>query len=737
MAAPVISPQQVSGNQVRPDHGSRREHMSIKIKYLLITLFLAVILVIAGIIYNSTKIITEKTVESHQQSIVSEAAKTVELWLEQRLDIIEATAAAVQQITIAQDSQTLRLLKMAMKAGNFSDVYIGLADGTMIDGADWPPPKGYDPRIRPWYKTAVAENKIAFTTPYVDMTTNKMVIAIVKPLYVNNDFKGVISSDIILDTLEENVMNVKIGRSGYTFVIGSQGTVLIHPDQSLLMKTKIQEIDPSLHGILDYFKKSPSGSYYYTHLGKEKILSFKRLSNTGWYLCTTVQREEAYQLARNTAMLFAMEIVLKTLGALAILTLFVVSGSAFALLISRHRFRITVQKHNLLMSGKEKDLKGEIIRRKEVEARYQTLFNVATNAILLSKHFSYIECNEKAMDLFGYDLEGIIGKSMLDLSPAIQQDGQESKIKFDKIISSVIAGEQKFFKWTFQRSNGKEFPAKVSIQMLQLDKEMVILSSIWDISKQADAEHQLIQAQKMAAMGEMLSAIAHQWRQPLNALSAYISSLPSAFYNQMLTKEFIEKLVKEADSQIQFMSRTINDFRQYFLPSKTKQHFDLFDSIHSAVKLINPQLKQKAISLQIYDREDKQQLFVFGYKNEFVHVLVNIISNAKDAIEDKQKDLKKGNVDPRIDLFVTTRNGYVSLAVSDNGCGVPEQLLTKIFTPYFTTKGTATGTGIGLYMAKTIVEKEMDGSIFVENKKDGATFVIRLPLSDIKGTDHA
>jgi signal transduction histidine kinase len=284
----------------------------------------------------------------------------------------------------------------------------------------------------------------------------------------------------------------------------------------------------------------------------------------------------------------------------------------------------------------------------------------------------------------------------------------------------------------FQRSDGKEFPTQVSLQMLRLDKEMVLLSSIWDISRRAEAEQQLIQAQKMAAMGEMLSAIAHQWRQPLNALSTYIASLPSAFYNQMITREFIDKLVNEADSQIQFMSRTINDFRQYFHPSKNKQAFDVFDSIQSAVKLIMPQLKQKTICLQIHKPRHTKTFFVYGYKNEFVHVLVNILSNAKDAILEKQNSTKTDPADPRIDIFVNGTDGYVTLVISDNGCGVPRHLLTKIFTPYFTTKGTATGTGIGLYMAKTIVEKEMNGSILVENNSDGASLIIRLPLMSDK-----
>ncbi|MBU2453039.1 MAG: HAMP domain-containing histidine kinase, partial [Proteobacteria bacterium] len=198
-------------------------------------------------------------------------------------------------------------------------------------------------------------------------------------------------------------------------------------------------------------------------------------------------------------------------------------------------------------------------------------------------------------------------------------------------------------------------------------------------------------------------------------------------------KEFIEKMVKESDSQIQFMSRTINDFRQYFRPSKTKQTFEVQDTVRSAVKLINPQLKQNAITLQINEVLDAKELFVFGYKNEFVHVLVNIISNAKDAILEQQEKTRNIEIPRRIDIYVEKQNNTVVLKIKDTGCGIPDLSLTKIFTPYFTTKGIATGTGIGLYMAKMIVEKEMQGQISVENMSDGARFIISLPLSDLKG----
>ena len=704
--------------------------------YLLVGVIMVVVSILATATYFGTKTITEKTVESHQQSIVSEAAKTVELWLSQHLRIVEATAETVKQVPIGNNAETLRILKMAIKAGNFSDVYIGLADGEMIDGADWVPPEGYDPRVRPWYRRAVEADRITLTTPYVDMTTNKNVIAIVKPLVLDNAFVGVISSDIVLDTLKQNVMNVKIGSSGYSFIVNHQGTFLIHPDESLLMTAAIQDLDHSLRPILDLFHSKASGSFYYNYKGEEKMLSFQKLTRTDWYLCTTVLKKEAYDLAENTALLFAMDMVFKILGVVIALLITAICGSGFILLVSKQRFDKMVREHKEVLSGKDEDLKGEIHRRKEIETRYQTLFNVATNAIVLSKNSRLIECNEKAMDMFGFDRDGIVGKSLLELSAKIQQDGQESASKFARFMEDLADEGQGVFEWTFVREDGVEFPAEVGVKTLLLESEKVTLYSIWDISRRANAEHELRQAQKLAAMGEMLSAIAHQWRQPLNALSTYIASLRPAFYNDVISKDFIDKLVTESESQIQYMSSTINDFRQYFRPSKTKTVFSVGEAVGSAVKIIRQQLKQNAIRLDIVGLEKHGDLRVFGYQNEMVHVLVNLISNAKDAINEKREQKPEDGQEQRIELRVNADADTAIITISDTGCGIPESLLPKIFTPYFTTKGTATGTGIGLYMAKQIVEKEMKGRIAAHNTENGARFEIELPLSELKGESN-
>jgi len=342
------------------------------------------------------------------------------------------------------------------------------------------------------------------------------------------------------------------------------------------------------------------------------------------------------------------------------------------------------------LTGISEDLQWNINKLKDVETSYQTLFNVANDAILLSKGLQYLECNEKAVEMFGFPRAEVIGMNMLDFSPEFQPNGRGSMGMADKIIEIANSGEQQFFEWTFLRSDGTEFAAEVGLKVLRLDNQELTLSSIRDISKRVNAEKQLRQAQKMAAMGEMLGAIAHQWRQPLNTLSTYIASLQSAYYNDRINKDFVQKLTAEADTQIQFMSKTIDDFRHFFRPSKKKLPFDVVEAANSAVKLMQAQLKQSEIELRVKHEDIRQPLVVYGYQSEFVHVLVNILANARDAIEDRLLQDPAG-VARLVEIDIVNRGKEVIIRVKDYGCGIPKHLLAKIFDPYFTTKATLSG----------------------------------------------
>jgi len=693
---------------------------------ILLAVFSVLILVVVGVTYRSTTVLVDQTIADHQQTTAAEAAEMTEIWLGQQTRLLNATAASTSALPLTDNPETQRQLKLAMQAGHFSDVYIGTTAGTLIDGADWVPGPDYDPRRRPWNRRAVETGTTSFTTPYIDFVTNELVIALVTPIKVGGTFRGVMGADTVLDTLVANLAAIKIGETGYAFIVTDKGTILVHPNQDYVLKVRLQDTDPSLAGILDDFARSPAGTLSYQLNGATQILAYRKISGSSWYLCTTIPRAEAYTIARKTTMLFAAEMVQKVLGVLALATLLLVVGSVLSLSLFRRQYSDTLQKQREEITGINQDLAWNISKRKELEKHYQTLFNVANDGILVSKELTCIECNEKATEVFGLARLGLIGRSLVELSPTVQPDGQESLARFGRILEAANAGRHQVFEWTFCRADGSEFPAEVSLKTLQLDQEQLCLSSIRDISKRVNAEQQLRQAQKMAAMGEMLGAIAHQWRQPLNTLSTYIASLPSAQYNHLINKNFIDTLVAGADAQIQFMSKTIDDFRHFFRPSKNREAFDVARAVDNAIKLLEPTLRQHAIRLALDIDEAGRPFVVQGFPSEFVHVVVNIIANARDAIVERRTC--EAMAEPgEIRVAIQGTKEAILVRVCDNGGGIPAHLLGKIFTPYFTTKGTTTGTGIGLYMAKMIVEKEMCGALLVDNLNPGAQMTIRLP----------
>jgi len=706
-------------------------------KTLLVVAGCAVVILVATFVnYRITQHVVEKTVIAQQEELAGKAVSTVEIWLNQQMKILDAAAAAVSRANLSDDPQTMQLLHMAMQAGHFTDVYIGTPGGRLIDGARWTPPAHYDPRDRPWYKRAVATGTMSFTTPYVDLVTNELVIALVKPLTVDGKFVGVMGADTVLETLVANVLNYKQSESGFAFIVEKSGTIIVHPEKSYIMRAQLQRIEPALDGKVETFARDRVGTISYQGAdGRDNLLSFKQITGSDWFLCITVPREEAYSLTRKTTMIFAMEIVLRVLGFLLLLVLLTLSaGSAVIFLFSR-RYSTAVQQHQEELHGISRDLEWNITKRMEVETYYKTLFNVANDAILISNDLEYVECNQKAVEMFGLPREELLKKTILDCSPEFQPDGVKSRDRLAEILRDSLGGKQNVFRWSFVRADGVEFPASVGLTSFTLNDRDLVLASIRDISKRVDAEMRLMQAQKMAAVGEMLGAIAHQWRQPLNTLSTYISSLQAAHYSGMLSKEVIERVVTGASDQISFMSKTIDNFRNFFKPSKTKGPVDILEAVISAVKLMEAQMRHNRINLTVANRTDMNSLMVFGYQGEFIHVLVNILANAKDAILDHDEQ-RQGSTDRSINITVSQTAEAAIIEIADSGGGISEHLLPKIFNPYYTTKATSSGTGLGLYMSKMIVEKEMGGEIRAENTANGANFTIILKKMEEAGSSN-
>ncbi|WP_122893213.1 cache domain-containing protein [Arcobacter peruensis] len=273
--------------------------------------------------------------------------------------------------------------------------------------------------------------------------------------------------------------------------------------------------------------------------------------------------------------------------------------------------------------------------------------------------------------------------------------------------------------------------SKKITEVIQRYQENVIRKELLleDLNKNLEKKVQvaIVEAQKkdramlhqsrLARMGTMLSMIAHQWRQPLSEVSGILMELETANKFKKVDDKMINEVVADSNKLIQFMSYTIDDFRNFFKPDKKKVDFYIEDSCMEAISLISASIKNYNIKLQY---NIKMNYEIYGYKREFAQVLLNLMSNAKDILN--QREIKN----PQINLEVDFKDGYAFVSVKDNAGGVEEEYLDLIFEPYFTTKSSAKGTGLGLYMSKMIIEKNMDGELSVKNDEDGAIFTIKI-----------
>lgn len=240
------------------------------------------------------------------------------------------------------------------------------------------------------------------------------------------------------------------------------------------------------------------------------------------------------------------------------------------------------------------------------------------------------------------------------------------------------------------------------------------LRAVEELRKQ---EQLLIRQARLAAMGEMIGNIAHQWRQPLNTLGLIVQELPRYYERNLFSKDYLEASVTRAMQVINYMSKTIDGFRNFFGPDKEKEEFNASQVLARTVSIVEAAFNQLKLRIEVNADQDA---VIYGCPNEFSQVILNILMNAKDALI--ERNIKQ----PRVLVRLFRENKRLVLTIADNAGGIEPQIMDKIFDPYFTTKGPDQGTGIGLFMSKTIIEKNMNGALTVHNTEQGAEFRIEV-----------
>ena len=269
-------------------------------------------------------------------------------------------------------------------------------------------------------------------------------------------------------------------------------------------------------------------------------------------------------------------------------------------------------------------------------------------------------------------------------------------------------------------SNYRENVEKKELELQDINKnlEKRVQKALAEAKKKDRA---MLHQSRLARMGAMLSMIAHQWRQPLSEVSGILMEIETANKFKKLDDKLLKESVDESNRLIQFMSHTIDDFRNFFKPDKKKVRFYVDDACNEAISLAGASIKSYHINL---NKKVNCNSIINGYEREFAQVMLNLISNAKDILNQREIE------NPTIDIVVDVEGKDAVITVEDNAGGVEEEHLDLIFEPYFTTKDGSKGTGLGLYMSKMIVEKNMNGEISVENSPKGAIFKVLVEMDN-------
>lgn len=407
------------------------------------------------------------------------------------------------------------------------------------------------------------------------------------------------------------------------------------------------------------------------------------------------------------------------------------------------------------MAAELRDKDVELVRS---EKKYRTYISTTPIAVLVTDFDrKLMEVNPGAVTMLGYSEEEFMNMTLDDVW--LDMDGQGDSDRFDSMMSN---GRHSFIR-VMNAKDGSEVFVNVSAtkadenrfvafcqdvtERIRLEKKLKEINENLteqirqEVEKNMKQDQVIQQQKKLADMGMMMSAIAHQWRQPLNALALCVQDVIEEFESDNLNEGYVQEFEETSMKLIMHMSKTIDDFRDFFLPDKTVTEFNVVREINDLMRLISVQIFSRGIDMEFHcscggsmhcstDDGDVSCVnklnMIEGFPGEFKQVIINLIYNSVDAVEERMASA--GPFRGRIIISAECGIEYLTVKICDNGTGISENTMPHIFEPYFTTKDEGKGTGIGLYMSKMIIENHMHGKIKAVSREDGACIEIVLPL---------
>jgi len=522
-------------------------------------------------------------------------------------------------------------------------------------------------------------------------------------------------------------------------IYDDKGTLILNPDKPYLQEQRInassQSVFTDLINTVEPFELTKFNKLNSTKIDYGMYLSVEK---TGWHIVTRENYDEILNDLKSIIVsIVLIVLVFISLSLFVILRIFKrffnsledlehttssIAGGRYNTKIQDSYFNEFNELINSVKNMQHEIKKREISLQKSVES-FEAMLNSTMEAILLHEEGICIDVNEVAVKLLGFNTKKeMVGQKVLNfVAPSSTQ-----------VVKSKMLINYEAYEIEMMKHDGSHFEALVQGKFIEVNNKVAKVFAIIDITEVKEKDKLLFQQSKMASMGEMIGNIAHQWRQPLSTISTASSGMKfQKEFGDLSDEDFIsciDAIVKST----KYLSSTIDDFRNFFKTDKEMKRFNLCDAIEKSLNLMESSMKSNFIHIE---KDLDKEIFIYGYKNEFIQAYMNILSNSKDALSSKEMN------DEEKVIFVAAKKNKdnVILSTHDNAGGVPGNIIAKIFEPYFTTKHKSQGTGIGLYMTHEIITQHMNGELKVFNEVfdykskqyEGAKFTISLKIDKI------
>ncbi len=564
-----------------------------------------------------------------------------------------------------------------------------------------------------WYKNA--KDKIAYEKVSFYKFFEPLNISIGTGEYMV-DFEKELKQRVL-----KEIQNIKLSDGGYIFVFDYLGNLIAHKNPKAIGRNYLnKKTINKFHVIKESIKiaKSEKGEGFLSYLNPtfdkkpyRKTSFIKGYNEWEWFIGTGYDDKKLQKLIKEAKEEFKKKNQ-EELNELFLISLIITCALLLlSIFLSKHIERIFF-KYRQKIQDEEKE--------------FRNLFEYSNIGLAFSDNEGkFIKVNNKFSQMLGYDNRmNLQNKTWYEVTNDDFIE-EENRSYFDLLNGKI---ETYSIEKIFIKSNGEQVDALLAAHAFKVDKKIkYILFSIIDISEIKTKDKVLFQQSKMAAMGEMISNIAHQWRQPLSLISTASSGMKMQKEHDLLTDSYMEESLTAITEATQYLSQTIDDFKNYFKPNENESEFNIKHLLNKTLSLTSSEFINKEIEVV----QDVEDINIISFENDLIQILINILNNAKDALQE---------VPHKKIVMITTKvskdHKRLVLSIKDSAGGVPDKIATKIFEPYFTTKHQSNGTGIGLYMVNEIVEKHMKGKIRVRNvdftfnneNYHGAEFKIYIPI---------